>query len=60
MVLLCQVLHGDGLMGREAGLYGAVSFAYQGVPSGRTAQEKAQNIQWALHFHTREYLRRSA
>ncbi|KAI0710012.1 hypothetical protein C8Q76DRAFT_87012 [Earliella scabrosa] len=25
-----QVLHGDGLLGREAGLYGAVSFAYQG------------------------------
>ncbi|KAF7796627.1 hypothetical protein EIP86_007809 [Pleurotus ostreatoroseus] len=25
-----EVLHGDGLLGREAGLYGAVSFAYQG------------------------------
>ena len=37
-----------------------VSFAYQGLPSGRTAQEKAQNIQWALHFRTREYIRRSA
>ncbi len=27
-----------------------VSFAYQGVPSGRTAQEKGQNIQWAIHL----------
>ncbi|KAH9928626.1 uncharacterized protein B0H18DRAFT_1084385 [Fomitopsis serialis] len=25
-----EVLHGHGLLGREAGLYGAVSFAYQG------------------------------
>ena len=25
-----QILHGDGLLGRESGLYGAVSFAYQG------------------------------
>ncbi|KAI0691531.1 hypothetical protein C8T65DRAFT_670448 [Cerioporus squamosus] len=25
-----EVLQGDGLLGREAGLYGAVSFAYQG------------------------------
>jgi hypothetical protein len=25
-----QVLHGHGLLGREDGLYGAVSFAYQG------------------------------
>ncbi|TCD61542.1 hypothetical protein EIP91_008270 [Steccherinum ochraceum] len=25
-----EVLHGDGLLGRESGLYGAVSFAYQG------------------------------
>ncbi|KAI0822458.1 hypothetical protein BC628DRAFT_660854 [Trametes gibbosa] len=25
-----EVLHGDGLLGREAGLYGAVAFAYQG------------------------------
>ncbi|KIK80911.1 hypothetical protein PAXRUDRAFT_28033 [Paxillus rubicundulus Ve08.2h10] len=26
----CQVLHGYGMLGREDGLYGAVSFAYQG------------------------------
>ncbi|KAI9000575.1 hypothetical protein BD414DRAFT_405361 [Trametes punicea] len=25
-----EILHGDGLLGREAGLYGAVAFAYQG------------------------------
>jgi len=25
-----QVLHGHGMLGREDGLYGAVSFAYQG------------------------------
>ncbi|THH30278.1 hypothetical protein EUX98_g3904 [Antrodiella citrinella] len=25
-----EVLHGNGLLGRESGLYGAVSFAYQG------------------------------
>jgi len=25
-----EVLHGHGLLGREDGLYGAVSFAYQG------------------------------
>ncbi|TFK27207.1 hypothetical protein FA15DRAFT_666717 [Coprinopsis marcescibilis] len=25
-----EVLHGDGMLGREEGLYGAVSFAYQG------------------------------
>lgn len=27
---IVQVLHGHGLLGREDGLYGAVSFAYQG------------------------------
>jgi hypothetical protein len=27
---LYQVLHGHGMLGREDGLYGAVSFAYQG------------------------------
>jgi len=27
---LPQVLHGHGMLGREDGLYGAVSFAYQG------------------------------
>jgi len=25
-----EVLHGHGMLGRESGLYGAVSFAYQG------------------------------
>ena len=25
-----KVLHGNGMLGREDGLYGAVSFAYQG------------------------------
>lgn len=29
-VLGWQVLHGYGMLGREDGLYGAVSFAYQG------------------------------
>ncbi|KAI0749574.1 hypothetical protein C8Q80DRAFT_1101403 [Daedaleopsis nitida] len=29
-IIRCCVLHGNGLLGREDGLYGAVSFAYQG------------------------------
>jgi hypothetical protein len=30
LTLLPQILHGHGMLGREDGLYGAVSFAYQG------------------------------
>jgi hypothetical protein len=30
MILIFKVLHGRGMFGREDGLYGAVSFAYQG------------------------------
>lgn len=30
LVYVLQVLHGHGMLGREDGLYGAVSFAYQG------------------------------
>jgi hypothetical protein len=30
LILDDQILHGHGMLGREDGLYGAVSFAYQG------------------------------